>query len=85
MSKFSRAIHAIDELRSAQDDLRMARLRVSSALQKLEDLNRPDLVDLTTLAFLSETGDRLKEVQIELRAALAGLDIEAPIPSHAGL
>jgi hypothetical protein len=79
MSKFSRAIHAIDELRSAQDDLRMARLRVSSAAQKLEDLNRPDLVESTVLAYLSNTGDRLKEVQIELRVALAGLDDEAPV------
>lgn len=79
MSKFSRAIHAIDELRNVQDDLRMARLRISSATQKLEDLNRPDLVESTVLTYLSSTGDRLKEVQIELRVALAGLDDEAPV------
>lgn len=71
---------AITELRDVQNDLRIARLRISSAVQLLEDLARPDLVDLNTLSFLADIGQHVRQVQVELRIAVASVDIDAPLP-----
>jgi hypothetical protein len=72
--------HAIEELRDVQNDVRLARLRILSAVQKLEDLGRPDLISLGTLTFLADSAQHVKEVQVELRLALASVDIDAPLP-----
>jgi hypothetical protein len=73
---------AITELHDVQEDLRCARLRILSAVQKLEDLARPDLLSLGTLTFLADSAQHVKQVQVELRLALAGIDIDAPIPDR---
>ena len=75
--------HALEELREAQNNLRIARLQITSAVQLLEDLARSDLVHPNITWFLADTGQHIRQVQDELRVAVAGVDIDAPLPSAA--